>query len=92
MVFALYVLLLNIIVALVGLTGIEIVKQGSYSLKAYFVFSFYTLLLNYLFGAIGFFISTLVKRAKPITTTSIALVLIFILYFLFRKLRDRLKK
>lgn len=81
MVFVLYVFLLNIIVALVGLIGIEIVKTGSYSLKAYFVFSFYTLLLNYLFGAIGFFISTLVKRAKPITTISIALVLI--LYFIF---------
>jgi ABC-2 type transport system permease protein len=81
MVFVLNVFLLNIIVGIVGLIGIEIVKTGTYNLKAYFIFSFYTLLLNFLFGAIGFFISTLVKRAKPITTISIAIVLIF--YFVF---------
>jgi ABC-2 type transport system permease protein len=80
-VFFLYVLGLNIIVGLVGLLGIELVKTGNYSLKSYIVFSFYTLLLNLLFGSIGFFMAALVKRAKPITTVSIALVLI--LYFIF---------
>jgi ABC-2 type transport system permease protein len=80
-VFFVNVLLLNIVVAMVGLIGIELVRTGPYGLKAYFVFSFYTLLLNYLFGAIGFFISSLVKRARAITTFNIAIVLIF--YFIF---------
>ena len=80
-VFALNVFMLNFIVCLVGLIGVELVKTGTYSLKSYFVFSFYTLLLNLLFGSLGFFISVLVKRAKPITVFSIAIVLIF--YFIF---------
>ena len=80
-VFFLYVVCLNIIVGVIGLLGIELVKTGTYSLKSYFVFSFYTLLLNLLFGSIGFFISVLMKRAKPVTTLNIGLVLIF--YFIF---------
>jgi ABC-2 type transport system permease protein len=43
--------------------------------------SAYTLLLNLLFASLGLFMSTLVKRARPITTLSIGLVLI--LYFIF---------
>lgn len=81
LVFFLYLFILNLAVALVGLLGIEIVKTGPYSLKAYFVFSFYTFLLNLLFGAFGFFFSVLLKRARPITTISIALVLV--MYFVF---------
>jgi ABC-type transport system involved in multi-copper enzyme maturation permease subunit len=41
----------------------------------------YTFLLNLLFGAIGLFMSTLVKKPKPITTLSIGLVLFF--YFIY---------
>jgi ABC-2 type transport system permease protein len=43
--------------------------------------SLYTLMLNLFFASLGLFMSTLVKRARPITTLSIGLVLI--LYFIF---------
>jgi len=74
------VFLLNFICSLVGFICIEIVTKGPFSIRAFLILTFYTLLLHFLFAAIGFFISTLVKRAKPITTFSIGLVLIF--YFI----------
>ena len=60
---------------------IEIVKRGAFSFNAFLILSTYNLLLNILFGAIGLFMSTLVKRPKPITTFSIGLVLF--LYFIY---------
>ncbi|MFA9389811.1 MAG: ABC transporter permease subunit [Prolixibacteraceae bacterium] len=75
-----YILLLNIVITTVGFIAIEVVKNGTFSIKAFLILSFYTFLLNSLFGAIGIFISNLVKRPKPITTFSIGLVLIF--YFI----------
>jgi ABC-2 type transport system permease protein len=75
------VLLLNLIAALVGFISLEIVKKEPFSIRAFLVLSSYTFLLNFLFGAIGLFLSTLVKRAKPITTFCIGLVLL--LYFIF---------
>ena len=75
------VLLLNIVTALAGFICIEVVRKGPFSLGAFLILSLYTLLLNILFGALGLFLSTLVKRAKPITTLGIGLVLIF--YFIY---------
>jgi ABC-2 type transport system permease protein len=75
------VFLLNLITSLAGFICMELVKKGPFSIRAFFILSLYTLLLNILFGAIGIFLSTLVKRAKPITTSCIGLVLIF--YFIF---------
>jgi ABC-2 type transport system permease protein len=75
------VLLLNIVAAAVGFVSILIVKTGPFSLKPFFILSLYTFLLNLLFGAIGLFISTIVKKPKPVTTLSIGLVLIF--YFIY---------
>jgi ABC-2 type transport system permease protein len=75
------VFLLNFITALAGFICIEIVRQGPFIIGAYLILSMYTLLLNLLFASIGVFISTLIKRAKPITTFSIGLVLI--LYFIY---------
>ena len=77
----LYIFLLNLVTALAGFICIEIVKNGAFSIRAFIVLSLYTLLLNILFGAIGLFLSTLIKRAKPITTFSIGLVLF--LYFVY---------
>lgn len=77
----LYIFLLNLVTALAGLLSMMVVKTAPFSIKAFFILSAYTLLLNLLFGAIGLFLSTLVKRAKPITTFSIGLVLI--LYFIY---------
>jgi ABC-2 type transport system permease protein len=78
---ALHILLLNMVTALAGFICMELVKNGPFSIKAFLILSLYTFLLNLLFGAIGLFMSTLVKRPKPITTFSIGLVLIF--YFIY---------
>lgn len=75
------IFLLNLITTLAGFICIELVKKGPFSIGAFLILSVYTLLLNILFGATGLFLSTLVKRPKPITTFSIGLVLI--LYFLY---------
>jgi ABC-type transport system involved in multi-copper enzyme maturation permease subunit len=45
-----------------------------------------------LFGAIGLFLSTLVKRPKPITTFSIGLVLIFYFIYTLSKITESAAK
>jgi ABC-type transport system involved in multi-copper enzyme maturation permease subunit len=50
------------------------------------------LLLNLLFGAIGIFISTLVKRPKPVTTISIGLVLFFYFIYTLSKITESIAK
>jgi ABC-2 type transport system permease protein len=75
------VLLLNLVTSLAGFICMEIVKTGPFSVKAFLILSMNTFLLNILFVTIGIFMSTLVKRPKPITTFSIGLVLI--LYFIY---------
>lgn len=80
-VLSLNVFLLNLVTFLTGFICMELVKKEPFSIKAFLILSLYTLLLNMLFGAIGLFLSTLVKRSKPITTLSIGLVLIF--YFIY---------
>jgi ABC-2 type transport system permease protein len=75
------VLILNLVTALAGFICMELVKNGPFSVRAFLILSLFTLLLNILFGAIGLILSTIVKRAKPITTFSIGLVLI--LYFVY---------
>jgi len=75
------VFLLNLITSLIGFICMEIVKKGPFSLSSFLILSLYTLLLNILFGAIGLFLSTLIKRAKPITTFGIGLVLFC--YFIY---------
>ena len=76
---AMNITLFNVIGACVGFIAILLVKTGNINIKPYLILSFSTFLLNFLFGSIGLFISTLVKRPKPITTFSIGIVLI--LYF-----------
>jgi ABC-2 type transport system permease protein len=73
-------LILNSVAATAGFISMKLVQSGSFSIRAFLILSLYTFLLNLLFGSIGLFMSTLVKRAKPITTFSIGLVLI--LYFI----------
>lgn len=75
------IIILNLITSGVGIIFIELVKKGSFSVSAFLILSLYTLLLNFLFGTTGLFLSTIVKRPKPITTFSIGLVII--LYFIF---------
>jgi ABC-2 type transport system permease protein len=75
------ILCLNLVSALTGFICLELVKEDPFSIRAFLILTLYTYLLNFLFGAIGLFISTLVKRPKPITTFAIGLVLFF--YFLY---------
>lgn len=75
------IFLLNLITSLAGFICLEIFKNGPFSIRAFLILSLYTFLLNIIFGAIGLFLSTLIKRAKPITTLGIGLVLI--MYFIF---------
>jgi ABC-2 type transport system permease protein len=73
--------LLNIFATLIGYIAILIYKKGAFSIEPFMVISCYTLLLNLLFGALGLLISVMMKRAKPVTSTCVGLVLV--LYFLY---------
>ncbi len=84
----LHIFLLNLVAALAGFISVEIVKTGPFSIKAFFTLCTYTLLLNILFGTIGLFLSILVKRAKPITTFCIGIVLVFYFIYTLSKITD----
>ena len=74
-VFITYLFLLNIIIFVVGFLSLELFKGDSqYSLKAYLIYWFYSLLLMLTFGAIGFFLSLLIKRGRPTTNLSIGII------------------
>ena len=75
------IFILNLITTATSLASIEIFKKSDFSLSVFLILAFYTLLLNLLFGAVGFFISVSMKRAKPVTSLCVGIVMIF--YFLF---------
>jgi ABC-2 type transport system permease protein len=77
----LYILILNLLATLTGFISILIYKQGPFDLKPFLVVSFYTLLVNLLFGALGLFISVMMKHARPVTSSCVGLVLV--LYFVY---------
>ncbi len=83
------VLVINIVTALAGYITLETVKREPFSINAFLVMSVYTLLLNLFFASLGLFMSTLVKRARPITTLSIGLVLILYFIFTISNITDR---
>lgn len=86
------VFVLNMVTALAGFISMEIVQREPYSVNAFLTLTLYTLLLNLFFGAVGLFMSTLVKRSKPITTLSIGLVLILYFIYTLSKITDSLSK
>ncbi len=86
------VFMLNLITALAGLVCIEFFKRGSFSVNAFLILSLYTFLLNILFGALGLFLSTIVKKPKPISTFCIGLVLIFYFIYTLSKITDSIEK
>jgi ABC-2 type transport system permease protein len=86
------VLLLNFVTALAGFICIEVVKTGPFSIPSFMFLSIYTLLLNMLFAAIGIFMSTLVKRAKPVTTFAIGMVMIFYFIYTISKITESISK
>lgn len=91
-VLSLHVFLLNLVTSLTGFICMELVQKGPFSIKAFLILSLYTMLLNILFGAIGLFLSTLVKRPKPITTFSIGVVLIFYFVYTLSKITESAEK
>jgi ABC-2 type transport system permease protein len=73
--FLTYLFLLSVMILFSGSISLEIFKGESvYRLSAFFVHSFYFFLLMLTFGAIGLFLSLLIKRGRPITNISIGLV------------------
>lgn len=86
------VFMLNLVTALAGYVSLEIFKSGTYRVNAFFILSLYTFLLNLLFGSIGLFLSVLGKRAKSITTFSVALVLIFYFIYTLSKITESVSK
>jgi ABC-2 type transport system permease protein len=80
-VMVLFVFVLNLVISSVGLLCLKLLQKEPFSIRSFYTLSGYTLMLNMMFGSIGLFMSTLVKRSKPITTLSIGLVLI--MYFIY---------
>jgi ABC-2 type transport system permease protein len=75
------VFILNAVATVTGFVAILIYKTGDFDFSAFLYISFYTLLLNLLFGMLGLFISVLIKRARPITSFSVGLVMV--MYFVY---------
>jgi len=75
------ILVINIVTTVAGYISLEICKKEPYSVNAFLILSFYTLLLHIFFATLGLFLSVLVRKPRPITTMTIALVLI--LYFIY---------
>lgn len=70
-----YLVALNVIILGVGYSSLEMFKgEKSFRLVDFLIHSFYSFLLMLLFGAIGFFISLLKKRGRPITNLSIGII------------------
>jgi ABC-2 type transport system permease protein len=86
------VVLLNIVTAAAGFISMTIVKTEPFSVNAFLILTLYTLLLNLFFGAVGLFMSTLVKRSRPITTLGIGLVLVLYFLYTLSKIAESLSK
>jgi ABC-2 type transport system permease protein len=70
-----YLLLLNVVILLIGFISLEIFKGDTdYRLKAFLIHWVYSFLLMLAFGAIGLFLSLLIKRGRPITNISIGII------------------
>jgi ABC-2 type transport system permease protein len=86
------ILILNFVTSLAGFICLELVKNGPFSIRAFLILSLYTLLLNIIFAAAGLLLSVLIKRAKPITTSCIGLVLIFYFIYTISKMTASISK
>jgi ABC-2 type transport system permease protein len=71
-----YILMLNGVMTLVAFIELEILKkEQAYSLKAFLVMSCYSFLGTFFFGALGLFLSLLIKRGRNISSIMIGIVL-----------------
>jgi ABC-2 type transport system permease protein len=75
------IFILNLIAALVSICAIEIFRKSAFDIAPFLILTLYTLLLNLFFGSVGFFISVLMKRAKPVTSFCVGIVLIFYFFY-----------
>lgn len=91
-VLSLYVLLLNLITSAAGFICLELFKKTGFSMKAFLILSLSTFLLNYLFAATGLFLSVIVRRSRPITTSCIGLVIIFYFIYTVSKITESAEK
>ncbi|MFP4385066.1 MAG: ABC transporter permease [Spirochaetia bacterium] len=78
--FFIYVLALNILLALAGWAAVETSASGPLDMKPYLIFCVYGFLLNLLFGCLGLLIPSIVKRGKISAAAGIGIVLGF--YFI----------
>jgi ABC-2 type transport system permease protein len=70
-----YLLLLNAIIVVVGFLSLEFFKgKSEYLVSSFLIHSLYSFLLMLTFGAIGMFLSLLIKRGRPTTGISIGIV------------------
>jgi ABC-2 type transport system permease protein len=75
-VWATYMIALNLLMTAVAFIELELLKkQQTYSMKAFFVMSCYSFLGTFLFGALGLFLSILMKRGRNISSMMIGIVL-----------------
>jgi ABC-2 type transport system permease protein len=77
----LFIVILNVVEAFVSYFSIQGFKTGEFNVHPFLVLTLYTLLLNLFFLSAGFFISVIIRRAKPVTSFCIGLVMV--LYFLY---------
>ena len=75
------ILLLNFITSVAGFISLRLAAREPFRITSFLVLSLNTFLLNLLFGTLGLFISTLVRRSRPITFSSIGIVMI--MYFIY---------
>ena len=75
------IIILNLSATLVGFIAIQVYKEGNFDIHPFLVISIYTLCLNLLFGALGFLISVVMKRARPVTFFCVGFSLV--LYFIY---------
>lgn len=84
------ILVLNVITTVAGYISLETCKKEAYSVNAFLILSMYTLLLHLFFASLGIFLSVRVKKPRPITTVSIALVMVLYFIFTISKITDNL--
>jgi ABC-2 type transport system permease protein len=75
------IVILNLMAAIIGYISIQVFRTTSFQVFPFLVISIFTLLLNLLFSSLGLLISVMVRRARPVTSFCVALVMVF--YFIY---------
>lgn len=71
-----YLVILNVVIVAVGFISLEMFKSGTdYRVSAFLTHHFYTFLLMLVFGALGLFVSLLIRRGRPMTNIAIGIVM-----------------